>query len=114
MPKRLPKKVKMLTSSLFSTCQLRDHARQAHIHLVQAQRHSKETNATWGSGVWGPTPLEDRRWAPTPLLRQGLVAGQTPDDAFRQKMQFSGLPGPENVKNNENHMQTIMKMHETT
>ena len=54
-------------------------------------------------GEWrlGPTPLTNRRLAPTPLLRLELVAEQTPGDAFRQKMQFSGLPGPENVKNNE-------------
>ena len=51
MPKLLPKKVKTLTSSLFSMCQLRDHVRQAHIHLVQAQRHSKEINATPLNGV---------------------------------------------------------------
>ena len=49
-----------------------------------------------------------------PLLGLELVAGQTPDDAFRQKMQFSDLLGPENVENDENNIQTNMKMHETS
>ena len=51
-----------------------------------------------GEWRWGPTPLAHRHLAPTPLLRWELIAGQTLGDAFRQKMQFSGLPGPENMK----------------